>query len=247
MKECFLEVRVTNDDAVASTRSSGSRSAARSTATTRTASPRTRWLCRSEVLRDISPGIHGQMGKDSRSFASRPRETLEEVHLARKEREGQIPRGVLAGWTRDEAECAARFADREGVAEGERRRDADRLLHVNRRDPGGDRALPKGAEPHYVKHGDLSESSRRSSRGGRRRPSSKGRGRLSLLDVAETFEAMTQAKGKGSNALKKERPEGAPPQGRPETEAKYIVKILTKEMRIGLVDGLVEEAVAASA
>ncbi len=54
---------------------------------------------------------------------------------------------------------------------------------------------------------------------------------------------MTRAKGKGSSDLKKGylkalllRANG--------TEAKYLVKILTKEMRIGLVDGLVEEAIA---
>ncbi|MDA4122319.1 MAG: ATP-dependent DNA ligase [Thaumarchaeota archaeon] len=66
---------------------------------------------------------------------------------------------------------------------------------------------------------------------------------LTLKEVAQSFEAMTRAKGKGSSDMKKGhlkalllRANGV--------EAKFLVKILTKEMRIGLVDGLVEEAIA---
>jgi DNA ligase-1 len=66
---------------------------------------------------------------------------------------------------------------------------------------------------------------------------------LSLKDVADAFEAMTRAKGKGSSDLKKSHLKALLLRSAG-TEAKYLVKILTKEMRIGLVDGLVEEAIA---
>jgi len=66
---------------------------------------------------------------------------------------------------------------------------------------------------------------------------------LSLSDVAETFEAMTQTKGKGSTSIKRGHLKAALLRASP-VEAKYLVKILTKEMRIGLVDGLVVEALA---
>jgi DNA ligase 1 len=93
----------------------------------------------------------------------------------------------------------------------------------------------------YVKHGDLGQVVEEILAGKKERTLFEEK--LSLKDVADTFEAMTRAKGKGSNDLKKNhlkalllRADGK--------EAKFLVKILTKEMRIGLVDGLVEEAVA---
>ena len=66
---------------------------------------------------------------------------------------------------------------------------------------------------------------------------------LSLKDVEDLFEVMTQSKGKGSTAVKRGHLKAALLRSSP-LEAKYLVKILTKEMRIGLVDGLVVEAVA---
>jgi DNA ligase-1 len=54
---------------------------------------------------------------------------------------------------------------------------------------------------------------------------------------------MTQTKGKGSNSVKRGHLRAALLRASP-VEAKYLVKILTKEMRIGLVDGLVVEALA---
>jgi DNA ligase-1 len=54
---------------------------------------------------------------------------------------------------------------------------------------------------------------------------------------------MTQSKGKGSTSMKRGYLKSALLRSSP-VEAKYLVKILTKEMRIGLVDGLVVEALA---
>ncbi|MGD0637629.1 MAG: ATP-dependent DNA ligase [Nitrososphaerales archaeon] len=93
----------------------------------------------------------------------------------------------------------------------------------------------------YVRHGDLGGATEELL--SKKRETTLFQEDLTLGDVAGSFEEMTQAKGKGSNARKKGllkslllRADGV--------EAKYLVKILTKEMRIGLVDGLVEEAVA---
>jgi len=97
----------------------------------------------------------------------------------------------------------------------------------------------------YLKHGDLSESVAEFI--GRRREATLFDGEedaLTILDVASTFERMTEAQGKGSTALKRELVKSLLHRGGGELEAKYIVKILSKEMRIGLVEGLVEEAVA---
>ncbi len=68
-------------------------------------------------------------------------------------------------------------------------------------------------------------------------------GELSIGDVADSFNRMTECKGKGSSGKKKSLLKSLLLRATP-AESKYIVKILTKEMRIGLVDGLVEEAIA---
>ena len=96
----------------------------------------------------------------------------------------------------------------------------------------------------YLKHGDLSESVAEFI--GRKREATlfSGESGLSILDVASTFERITSAQGKGSTAMKKDLVKSMLLRGEGSLEAKYIVKILSKEMRIGLVEGLVEEAVA---
>jgi len=97
----------------------------------------------------------------------------------------------------------------------------------------------------YLKHGDLSESF--ADFIGRRRESTLfegSEGGLTILDVASTLERITAAQGKGSTTMKKELVKSLLLRGRGPLEAKYVVKILSREMRIGLVEGLVEEAVA---
>jgi DNA ligase-1 len=93
----------------------------------------------------------------------------------------------------------------------------------------------------YVKYGDLGKAAEELLV--KKRETTLFQENLTLSDVAASFEAMTQAKGKGSNAMKKGLLKSLLLRAN-ETEAKYLIKILTKEMRIGLVDGLVEEAVA---
>src|ERR1700722_5627520 len=93
----------------------------------------------------------------------------------------------------------------------------------------------------YVKHGDLGKVVEEVL--SRKTETTLFQEDLTLLDVAEAFESMTQAKGTGSQLVKKGHLKSLLLRAN-ETEAKYLIKILTKEMRIGLVDGLVEEAIA---
>ncbi|MDG6898127.1 MAG: ATP-dependent DNA ligase [Nitrososphaerota archaeon] len=66
---------------------------------------------------------------------------------------------------------------------------------------------------------------------------------LTIADVEEAFEKMRNAKGKGSAALRKSLVASLLLRASPR-EAKYVVKILTGEMRTGLVHGLLEEAIS---
>jgi DNA ligase 1 len=145
----------------------------------------------------------------------------------------------------DEVEYAARFAagrsTRKGSAD-ETQVGYSALVGVLRDLTGVTR---EELSESYLKHGDLSESVAEFI--GRRREATLFDGAedgLTILDVASTFERITEAQGKGSTALKKELVKSLLRRGEGGLEAKYIVKILSREMRIGLVEGLVEEAVA---
>ncbi len=67
---------------------------------------------------------------------------------------------------------------------------------------------------------------------------------LTLKDVESGFRELAKATGSNSVARKKQILFGIFSSIRAPNEAKYIVKLLTGEMRIGLVEGLVEEAIA---
>ncbi len=174
-------------------------------------------------------------------------ETLEKVRLARgKNEKVSILAGLLSRLqSEDEAEYAARFAagrsTRKGSAD-ETQVGYSALVGVLRDLTGVTQAELSRS---YLKHGDLSESVAEFI--GRRREATLFEGaedELTILEVASTFERITEAQGKGSTALKKELVKSLLHRGRSELEAKYIVKILSREMRVGLVEGLVEEAVA---
>ena len=174
-------------------------------------------------------------------------ETLEKVRLAKGKNEKVA---ILSGLflrlkSEDEVEYAARFAagrsTRKGSAE-ETQVGYSALVGVLREVTG---VTQEELSKSYLKHGDLSESVAEFI--GRRRESTLFDGAeddLGILDVASTFERITEARGKGSTALKKELVKSLLRRGEGKVDAKYIVKILSKEMRIGLVEGLVEEAVA---
>ncbi len=66
---------------------------------------------------------------------------------------------------------------------------------------------------------------------------------LTITDVCQAFDAIAQAQGAGSR-IKKERLITALLNQATPTEAKYLIKIFTGEMRIGLSEGLMEQAIA---
>jgi DNA ligase 1 len=174
-------------------------------------------------------------------------ETLEKVRLAKGKNEKVSTLAALLSRLRgdDEVEYAARFAagrsTRKGAAD-ETQVGYSALIGVLREVTG---ITEEELRESYLKHGDLSESF--ADFIGRRREATLFEGEgggLSILDVASTFERITAAQGKGSTALKKDLVKSLLLRGEGPLEAKYIVKILSREMRIGLVEGLVEEAVA---
>jgi DNA ligase 1 len=174
-------------------------------------------------------------------------ETLEKVRLAAgKNEKVSVLAGLLSRLkSEEEVEYAARFAAGRSTRKGsddETQVGYAALISVLREVTG---VTPEELSKSYLKHGDLSESV--ADFIGRRREVTLfdgAEGPLSILDVASTFERITLAQGKGSTALKKDLVKSLLLRGEGELDAKYIVKILGREMRIGLVEGLVEEAVA---
>ncbi|MGA2199566.1 MAG: hypothetical protein ABSG45_06480, partial [Nitrososphaerales archaeon] len=147
----------------------------------------------------------------------------------------------MRGLDPDDAERAARFATGRASPKGsadETQMGYSTITDVIEEVTG---MSPRELGKVYLRHGDLGEVVEEVIP--KKRMAVLFQEDLSLGDVAEGFEAMTGAKGKGSNAAKKGHLKALLLRSN-ETEAKCLVKILTKEMRIGLVDGLVEEAVA---
>ncbi len=66
---------------------------------------------------------------------------------------------------------------------------------------------------------------------------------LTITEVKTTLEAIAQAQGSGSRTKKERLITTLMSQATP-VEAKYLVKIFTGEMRTGLHEGLMEQAVA---
>jgi len=66
---------------------------------------------------------------------------------------------------------------------------------------------------------------------------------LTILEVAKTFDAIARASGPGSRARKEGLVGGLLRRATPK-EAKYLVRILTGEMRIGAVEGVVMEGIS---
>jgi len=174
-------------------------------------------------------------------------ETLDKVRLTsgKNEKVSILAEMLIRLKGEEEVECAARFAAGRSTQKGsadETQVGYATLIGVLRDVTG---VTQEELSKSYLEHGDLSESV--ADFIGRRRDATLfegAEGRLSILDVASTFERMTAARGKGSTAMKRELVKSLLLRGEGRLEAKYIVKILSREMRIGLVEGLVEEAVA---
>ncbi|MHB1908999.1 MAG: ATP-dependent DNA ligase [Nitrososphaerales archaeon] len=106
----------------------------------------------------------------------------------------------------------------------------------------------KEISKYYLKHGDLGSvfeeilSGKTSS--GQQVLGASFRDPLSLERVQASFLELSRAVGRNSQDRKKQILLGLFSSVEIPSEAKYIVKILTNEMRIGLVEGLVEESIA---
>ena len=95
----------------------------------------------------------------------------------------------------------------------------------------------------YLKHGDLGEVAEDLL--GDKRERSLFDERLTLSGLGDSFERLRLTKGKGSAAAKRGIVKSLLLSSTP-LEGKYIVKVLTGEMRTGLVSGLLEEAIASA-
>ena len=168
--------------------------------------------------------------------------TLDRVRgTAGKNEKVRILSEYLRGLDADDAERAARFATGRASLKGsadETQMGYSTITDVIEEMTGlSSREISRV----YVKHGDLGKVVEEVL--SKKTETTLFQEDLSLRDVAGAFESMTQAKGTGSQLMKKGHLKSLLLRAN-ETEAKYLIKILTKEMRIGLVDGLVEEAVA---
>ena len=100
---------------------------------------------------------------------------------------------------------------------------------------------PRAISELYLEHGDLGEVAQEALK--TKQEMTLFGESITLAELQETFDTMARSKGKGSSSsrralLKSLLLRSSPP------EAKYVVKILTGEMRTGIVQGLVEEAIA---
>ena len=100
---------------------------------------------------------------------------------------------------------------------------------------------PRAISELYLEHGDLGEVAQEALK--TKQETTLFGESITLAELQETFDTMARSKGKGSSSsrralLKSLLLRSSPP------EAKYVVKILTGEMRKGIVQGLVEEAIA---
>ena len=95
----------------------------------------------------------------------------------------------------------------------------------------------------YLKHGDLGEAAEDILGDKKERPLLEEQ--LTLSALGEAFERLRSTKGKGSAAAKRGVVKSLILSATP-LEGKYIVKVLTGEMRTGLVSGLLEEAIASA-
>ncbi len=102
-------------------------------------------------------------------------------------------------------------------------------------------APPEALDQSYLQHGDLGtvayELLSQKSREGLLRT------RLTLMDVDRVFSQMSAAEGKGSRQAKLQAMRALFADA-DALEAKYLVRIITSDMRVGLKEGLLEEAIA---
>jgi DNA ligase-1 len=168
--------------------------------------------------------------------------TLEDVKSTRSKNEKvSILAAYLSGLQPDDAETAARVSTGKSSERGskdEAQVGYSTLLEVVKEITGaGSEQVSKA----YLRHGDLGEVAEGLL--GEKKEQTLFQEPLTLQDLEDTFAKLRSTRGKGSSATRRALVKSLILRATP-VEGKYIVKVLTGEMRTGLVSGLVEEAIS---
>ncbi len=104
-------------------------------------------------------------------------------------------------------------------------------------------ASDKDVSASYLKHGDLGDVAEELLSAKKAQPLFEEP--LTLADVTESFDRLRAAKGHGSLSVREAVVKSLLLRAAP-TEAKYVVKVLSREMRTGVVQGLMVDAISAA-
>ncbi len=169
-------------------------------------------------------------------------ETLERVRgTTSKNEKVLILSAFLKRLTPDDAEMAARVASgrvSERGSKDEAQVGYSTLMDVLREVTGASREKMSGI---YLRHGDLGEVAEELLAEKKEQPLFNEP--LTLADLDDAFTRLRSLKGKGSTSARRGVVKSLMLRASP-VEGKYVVKVLTGEMRTGLVSGLLEEAIA---
>jgi DNA ligase 1 len=171
-------------------------------------------------------------------------ETLERVRGASgKNDKVRILGEYLKGLGPEDVKVAARIASGRASERGskdEAQVGYSTLLNVLRDVTG---ATDEEVSSIYLRHGDLGEVAEELLAEKKEQPLFSEP--LTLADLEEAFSRLRSLKGQGSSAARRGTVKSLALRASP-LEGKYVVKVLTGEMRTGLVSGLLEEAIAAA-
>jgi DNA ligase 1 len=169
-------------------------------------------------------------------------QTLERVKGTRgKNEKVSILAGYLRGLGPDDVMVAARVAS--GRASERGSKDEAQVGYSTLFDALEDvtGATEESASKTYLRHGDLGEVAEELLE--TKKAQALFSEPLTLADLAGAFARLRSLKGKGSSTSRRGVVESLLLRATP-LESKYVVKVLTGEMRTGLVSGLLEEAIA---
>ncbi len=171
-------------------------------------------------------------------------ETLEKVRdTSSKNAKVEILSSYLKTLAPEDVEVAARVASGRASERGskdEAQVGYSTLLDVLREVTG---AGEQDVSRIYLRHGDLGEVTEELL--GEKKEVPLFSEPLRIRDIQEAFERLRSLKGKGSSATRRGVVKSLLLRATP-LEGKYVVKVLTGEMRTGLVSGLLEEAIGAA-
>ncbi|MGD0476635.1 MAG: ATP-dependent DNA ligase [Nitrososphaerales archaeon] len=179
--------------------------------------------------------------KQSAPFSGLAR-TLEDVKSTRSKNEKvNILAAYLTGLQPEDAETAARVSSGRSSERGSRDEAQvgySTLLEVVKETTG---VKSEQVSKAYLRHGDLGEVTEELL--GEKKEQTLFLEPLTLHDLEDVFAKLRSTKGKGSSATRRALVKSLILRATP-VEGKYVVKVLTGEMRTGLVSGLVEEAIS---